>query len=106
MALDSLRSRKGPGADRTVRLSNHSQSLGSLEVALSHAARLLPAQPALAAEQAAEILKVVPDHPVAMLLLAVAHRSCGDPGAALESLEQLCLNQPRWAEAHYELGTT
>jgi len=86
-------------------VSGHSQSLGSLEVALSHAARLLPAQPALAAEQAAEILKVVPDHPVAMLLLAVAHRSCGDPGAALEGLQQLCLNQPRWAEAHYELGT-
>ena len=86
-------------------MSGHSQSLGSLEVALSHAARLLPAQPALAAEQAAEILKVVPDHPVAMLLLAVAHRSCGDPGAALEGLQQLCLNQPRWAEAHYELGT-
>ncbi len=87
-------------------MSGHSQSLGSLEVALSHAARLLPAQPALAAEQAAEILKVVPDHPVAMLLLAVAHRSCGDPGAALEGLQQLCLKQPRWAEAHYELGTT
>jgi predicted Zn-dependent protease len=87
-------------------LSGHAQSLGSLEVALSHAARLLPAQPALAAEQAAEILKVVPDHPVAMLLLAVAHRSCGDPAAAVEGLQQLCRNQPGWATAQYELGTT
>ena len=87
-------------------MSGHAQSLGSLEVALSHAARLLPAQPALAAEQAAEILKVVPDHPVAMLLLAVAHRSCGDPAAALQGLQQLCRNQPGWATAQYELGTT
>ena len=87
-------------------MSGHAQSLGSLEVALSHAARLLPGQPALAAEQAAEILKVVPAHPVAMLLLAVAHRSCGDPAAALEGLQQLCRNQPGWATAQYELGTT
>ena len=87
-------------------MSGHSQSSGSLEVALSHAARLLQAQPALAAEQAAEILRVVPDHPMAMLLLAVAHRSCGDPGAALEGLQQLCRKQPRWAAAQYELGAT
>jgi tetratricopeptide (TPR) repeat protein len=83
------------------------RSIGEgLEVALSHAARLLSAQPALAAEQATEILKVVPDHPVATLLLAVAHRSCGDPGSALERLQQLCRKQPRWAAAQYELGTT
>jgi len=87
-------------------LSDHAQSLGSLEVALSHAARLLPARPALAAEQAAEILKVVPEHPVATLLLAVAHRACGDPGAALEGLQQLCRKQPGWAAAQYELGMT
>ncbi len=87
-------------------MSGQSQPLGSLEIALSHAMRLLPAQPALAAEQAAEILKVVPDHPVAMLLWAAARRSCGDSGAALEQLQQLCRKQPRWAAAHYELGTT
>jgi tetratricopeptide (TPR) repeat protein len=87
-------------------LNGYSQSLGSLEVALSHAARLMSAQPALAAEQAAEILKVVPDHPVAMLLLAVAQRACGDPGSALERLQRLCRQQPRWAAAQYELGTT
>ncbi len=82
------------------------QPLGSLEVALSHASRLLAAQPALAAEQAAEILKVVPGHPMAVLLLAVARRACGDPSAALESLEPLCLQHPRWAAAQYELGVT
>jgi len=87
-------------------LSGHAQSLGSLEVALSHAARLLPARPALAAEQATEILKVAPDHPLATLLLAVAHRACGNTTDALESLRQLCHKQPYWAAAQYELGMT
>lgn len=87
-------------------MSGQSQPLGSLEVALSHASRLLRVQPTLAAEQAAEILKVVPGHPVAMLLLAVAQRACGDATAALESLQQLCLEQPRSAAAQYELGVT
>jgi predicted Zn-dependent protease len=87
-------------------LSGHPQHLGSLEVALRHASRLLPERPALAAEQAAEILKVVPDHPMAILLLAVARRACGDPAFALETLEQLCARQPRSAPAQYELGIT
>src|SRR4029077_18976755 len=72
------------------RLSGHSQPLGTLDVALSHAARLLPTKPALAAEQAAEILKVVPEHPGAMLLLASAQRACGGPSAALDTLQRLC----------------
>ncbi len=79
---------------------------GSLEVALSHASRLLSVRPALAAEQAVEILKIVPGHPMATLLLAVARRACGDPTAALEALQQLSLQQPRWAAAQYELGVT
>src|SRR5262249_28449381 len=79
---------------------------GSLEVALQHAARLLPAQPALAAEQAAEILKVVPGQPMAMLLLALAQRAGADPAAAIATLQRLCSEQPRWAPAHYELGQT
>jgi predicted Zn-dependent protease len=88
------------------RLSGHSQPLGTLDVALSHAARLLPTKPALAAEQAAEILKVVPEHPGAMLLLASAQRASGGPSAALDTLQRLCGRQPRWAAAHYELGAT
>ncbi len=87
-------------------MSGHTQALGSVEVALSHASRLLPTRPALAAEQAAEILKVVPDHPMAMLLLAVARRAGGDAAVALELLQQLCAREPRWAAAHYELGVT
>jgi tetratricopeptide (TPR) repeat protein len=87
-------------------LSAQTEARGSLEIALSHAARLLPAQPALAAEQAAEILKVVPDQPMATLLLAVAQRSCGNADTALVGLQKLCRSQPRWAAAHYELGKT
>jgi predicted Zn-dependent protease len=83
-----------------------SQRLGSVDVALSHAARLLAGKPALAAEQATEILKVVPGHPGAMLLLAAAQRACGGPSAALESLQRLCSGQPSWAAAQYELGAT
>jgi predicted Zn-dependent protease len=87
-------------------VSGESQPVGSLEVALQHAARLLSSRPALAAEQAAEILKVVPGHPGAMLLLAVAQRACGDLSAALAGLEEICRRQPQWAEARFELGVT
>jgi predicted Zn-dependent protease len=79
---------------------------GSLEVALQHAARLLPVKPALAAEQATEILKAAPDHPMALLLLALAQRGCGDLSGALAGLEDLCRRQADWAQAHYELGMT
>ena len=87
-------------------MSEQSEALGSVEVALGHAARLLPVKPALAAEQATEILRVAPDYPPALLLLAVARRSCGEVEIALEGLRQLCARQPRWAAAHYELGIT
>ncbi|HVH83841.1 MAG TPA: tetratricopeptide repeat protein, partial [Steroidobacteraceae bacterium] len=79
---------------------------GSLEVALQHATRLLASQPTLAAEQASEILKVVPGQPAALLLLAVAQRACGDLPAALQGLEELSRRQPAWAEAQFELGMT
>ena len=87
-------------------MSGQSQTLGSVEVALTHASRLLATRPALAAEQATEILKVVPEHPMALLLLAVARRGCGDAAAALEILQPLSARQPRAAPVHYELGVT
>jgi len=77
---------------------------GSLETALAHAARLLPTSPSLAAEQAGEILKVAPNHPVAGLLLGSARRMSGDAAGALEILEPLAAAQPNWAAAHYERG--
>jgi tetratricopeptide (TPR) repeat protein len=85
-------------------LTSSPEPVGSLDVALTHTARLLATQPALAAEQASEILKVAPGHPLATLLLGVARRSCGDPAAAVQILEPLVAGQPKWAAAHYEYG--
>jgi tetratricopeptide (TPR) repeat protein len=75
-----------------------------VDVALAHARRLLATQPALAAQQADEILRVVPDHPLALLLLGTARCACGDPAAGLAPLERLCALEPDSAAAHCELG--
>jgi len=83
-----------------------SEPTGTLETALEHTTRLLKSDPVLAAEQAGEILKVVPGHPVARMLLGVARREAGDPPAGLAVLESLSAEQPRWAAAHYEVGLT
>ncbi len=77
---------------------------GTVEAALSHTQRLLQNNPILAAEQASEILKVAPQHPIATLLLGTARRLAGDTAAALEVLQPLTAAQPRWAAAHYQLG--
>ena len=47
---------------------------GTVEQALAHATRLLDSDPALAAEQLTEILKVVEAHPAALRLLAEPDR--------------------------------
>ena len=82
------------------------EPVGSIEVALAHAARLLERDPRLAAEQASEILKAVPAHPSATLILGIARRASGDTPASLSVLQPLAQDQPRWAAAHYELGLT
>jgi len=79
---------------------------GTLAAALQNAARLLQREPLLAAEQAVEILKVVPAHPGATLLLGAARRAAGNPAAALAVLQSLLAEHPTWAAAHYELGLT
>jgi tetratricopeptide (TPR) repeat protein len=85
-------------------LTSGSDPVGSLDVALNHTARLLTTQPALAAEQASEILKVVPGHPLAVLFLGAARRACGDAAASVQILNPLVAAQPGWAVAHYEYG--
>ncbi len=77
---------------------------GTLDTAIQRAAQLLAVEPALAVEQALEILKVVPDHPPAVLLLAAARRRSGDTLAALEALGPLLGAHPAWAAAHFEHG--
>jgi tetratricopeptide (TPR) repeat protein len=78
--------------------------VGTLDVALGHAARLLDRDPRLAAEQADEILKAVPGHPYARLILGVARRRAGLTQAALELLEPLAREQPRSAPVQIELA--
>ena len=82
-----------------IRLTSGPDPVGSVDVALNHTARLLATQPALAAEQASEILKVVPGHPVATLFLGAARRACGDPAAAAQILGSLVSASPDWAAA-------
>ncbi|HXQ64733.1 MAG TPA: sulfotransferase [Steroidobacteraceae bacterium] len=85
-------------------MSSASEPVGTLDVALAHAGRLLTKEPALAAEQASEILKAVPGHPHARLIVGQAHRLAGHTQAALEVLEPLAREQPRSAAVQLELG--
>jgi tetratricopeptide (TPR) repeat protein len=81
-----------------------SEPTASLDQALAHASRLLAVNPVLAAEQATEILKVVENHPMALLLLAASHSARDDLTHALQILEPLARTQPNWAMAQLELG--
>jgi len=85
-------------------LSRATEPVGTIDVALAHASRLLHSKPDLAAEQALEILKAAPGHPPATLLLGTARRLTGEIAQALQILEPLAQAQPNWAAAHYELG--
>ncbi len=77
-----------------------------MDVALGHAARLLEKDPALAAEQASEILKAVPGHPHARLILRcrTPHHRSDAGGARWMSRTAVAREQPRSAPAHMELG--
>ncbi len=81
-----------------------SEATASLDVALTHASRLLGSDPELAGRQAAEILSVVAEHPAALLVLAASHRLRGHVEDALAILEPLSTQQPRAAQVHCELG--
>ena len=85
-------------------MSGTSEPVGTLDVALAHTTRLLETNPALAAEQAAEILRAVPNHPMAILLLGMARRSAGDSAGAITVLQPLAAAQPKSAATQYELG--
>jgi tetratricopeptide (TPR) repeat protein len=80
------------------------EPVGTLDVALAHAARLLDSDPAQAAQQAVEILSVVENHPIARLLLGTARQRAGDSAGALQVLEPLAREQPNAAAVHIELG--
>jgi len=81
-----------------------SQPVGTVEVAVAHAGRLLERNPRLAALQAREILRTFSDHAQARLLLGAAERLSGRTGAALEVLESLARERPEIAAVQLELG--
>ena len=85
-------------------MNGASQRIGSIDLAVSHARRLLEKNADLAAEQAREILDVHPGHPTARLILGAAHRRRGRLQAALAVLEALAAEFPHSAPAHLELG--
>src|ERR1700733_13986138 len=99
-----IRSQRTTGMGLDGQLNVISEPVGTVEVALGHAARLLERDAALAAEQASEILKAVPGHPHARLILGAAHRIAGKTQLALDVLEPLAREQPRSAPAHLELA--
>ncbi|MGH8170947.1 MAG: tetratricopeptide repeat-containing sulfotransferase family protein [Steroidobacteraceae bacterium] len=67
-------------------MSTPAEPLGTLDVALAHASRLLAVKPAAAAEQACEILKVIPQQPQAMLILGLARAVAGDLDGSIDAL--------------------
>ena len=77
---------------------------GSVETALDHAVRLLDTDPALAAQQASEILRVAPGQRVARLVRGIAARLLGRAPEAAHSLAQVVSEYPGWAAAHFEHG--
>jgi tetratricopeptide (TPR) repeat protein len=79
---------------------------GTLDVALKHTAQLLQSAPALAVEQATEILKSVPHHPAATLMLGVAQRSTNALVDSRNTLQSLIAVHPAWPLAHLELART
>jgi tetratricopeptide (TPR) repeat protein len=81
-----------------------SEPTASVDRALAHASRLLAVDPALAGEQANEILKVIDNHPAALLVLGASYVARGDAERAIEILGPLVASQPNSARSHLELG--
>ncbi|MFZ0499224.1 MAG: sulfotransferase [Steroidobacteraceae bacterium] len=69
-------------------MSSRAEPVGTLEVALAHASRLLAVEPAVAAVQAGEILKVVPRQPQALVILGLARALAGDVDGSIDALTQ------------------
>lgn len=79
-------------------------AVGSVGSALEHGARLLMRSPALALEQAREVLRVLPTHPQARLLAGQALTMLGEAEPALNLLEPLVRDEPRSAASALALG--
>jgi tetratricopeptide (TPR) repeat protein len=86
------------------RVSTRPSESGTLQQALALASRAVLRDPAAAAAQAHEILRVAPGHPQAEFLLGAAERRLGDLAGAKARLSALAEDQPRSPQVWYELG--
>jgi tetratricopeptide (TPR) repeat protein len=77
---------------------------GNLETALANAARLLDTAPAAAAEQSAEILRLLPDQPNALALSGLALGKLGRGEEAIAALKRAVHLKPALPDAWRALG--
>jgi Flp pilus assembly protein TadD len=80
-------------------LNTPGEPLGTVELALLHATRLLEREPALAAEQANEILKLVPDQAQALALSGLALGRLGKGEESIDALRRAVHLKPDMPEA-------
>ncbi|HUA24626.1 MAG TPA: sulfotransferase [Steroidobacteraceae bacterium] len=85
-------------------MSTRAEPVGTLEVALAHASRLLAVKPAIAAEQACEILKVVPRQPQALVILGLARAMAGDVDGSIDALTRAVSQRPNLPDAWLTLA--
>ncbi|MGH8297703.1 MAG: tetratricopeptide repeat-containing sulfotransferase family protein [Steroidobacteraceae bacterium] len=85
-------------------MSTPAEPVGTLDVALTHASRLLAVKPAAAAEQAYEILKVIPRQPQAMLILGLARAAIGDVEGSIDALTRAVSLRPDLPDAWLTLA--
>jgi tetratricopeptide (TPR) repeat protein len=85
-------------------VASDAHPVGTVELALTHAGRLLARDPAAAAEQAAEILAVAPDHARALALRGLALGRLGQGEAAIEALRRALHLDPAQPDAWRALG--
>src|SRR5690242_4995424 len=83
---------------------SNAEPVGTLAQALQNATRLLASDPAAAAEQAAEILKVMRDQPNALTIFGLALGRMGQGDAAIASLRRAVGLMPQQPEAWRALG--
>src|SRR5579863_9502684 len=76
----------------------------SVASVLAHAAGVLNSRPDAALNEALEVLKAVPNHPIATLLVGSAERRLGRTASALKILGNLARVQPMAAPVHFEYG--
>ncbi len=85
-------------------MGDSTQPLGTLELALTHARRLLERDAAAAAEQAAAILEVLPDHAEALAIKGLALGRLGQGEAAIAALRRAVHLKPAQPDAWRALG--